>query len=483
MQEKMNPSICAAAMVLVKRMAISFLFLLCLPAQAIPADDPASGRATGATVLTLDDVIQLALVANRNVIGASYGVASRHWSLTSARSEFEWKWRPLAAAGADDYSRNVAAGLAVEKRFATGPHIAVRPRLVRELSGERQGSFNEELSAELTVPLLRGLGSMVNLREVRAAEHALRAAGRFEHVTHVNTVLEAVAGAYEIIQQRELLALFSAQAQRFESHAVIAATREKIGLATPIDAYRAEIRLKDAQSGLSRAQEALNNAADRLKVVLATSLEQVLTVTAPLELQELDISLDRAVDTALLNRVELKQARDDVAEAQRQSDVDRHNLTPRLDLVGQYARAQYHDRFNAALERRVDYWSVNLVGSTDWSRTAEKATYQQSLLAVRQSRLNLENRIDIITREVRQAYAALLNSRQQTRIREEQIRQAGGKLELAKIKFSHGMADNFDLIESETELQQARINLLAAKIDYIVGVFRLRAAIGTLIGA
>jgi outer membrane protein len=234
----------------------------------------------------------------------------------------------LAAAGADDYSRNVAAGLAVEKRFATGPHIAVRPRLVRELSGERQGSFNEELSAELTVPLLRGLGSMVNLQEVRAAEHALRAAGRFEHVTHVNTVLEAVAGAYEIIQQRELLALFSAQAQRFESHAVIAATREKIGLATPIDAYRAEIRLKDAQSGLSRAQEALNNAADRLKVILATSLEQVLTVTAPLELQELDISLDRAVDTALLNRVELKQARDDVAEAQRQSDVDRHNLTP-----------------------------------------------------------------------------------------------------------------------------------------------------------
>jgi outer membrane protein len=105
------------------------------------------------------------------------------------------------------------------------------------------------------------------------------------------------------------------------------------------------------------------------------------------------------------------------------------------------------------------------------------------LLAVRQARLNLENRIDNITREVRQAYAALLNSRQQIRIREEQIRQAGGKLELAKIKFSHGMADNFDIIESETELQQARTNHLAAKIEYIVGLFRLRAAIGTLIDA
>ncbi len=479
----MNPSTCAAAMVLVKRIAVCLLFLLCFSAQAIPADETILRRNAGAAVLTLDDVIQLALVANRNVIGSAYGVESRGWSLTSARSDFEWKFFPLAAAGADDFSRNATAGLAVEKRFATGPHIAVRPRLVTDLSGERQGSWNEAVSAELTVPLLRGSGSMANLSQVRSAEYALRGAMRFQHVTQVNTVLEAVAGTYEIVRQRELLALFSALAQRMESHAVVAATREKIGLATPIDAYRAQIRLKDAQSGLSRAQQALSNAADRLKVILSTSLEQVLTVTAPLELQELDIPLGHAVDTALLNRVELKQARDDVAEAERQSDVERHNLNPRLDLVALYARAQYHDRFSGSLERNVDYWSVNLVGSTDWSRTAEKANYQQSLLAVRQARLNLENRIDTITREVRQAYEALLNARQQTRIREEQIRQAGGKLELAKIKFSHGMADNFDIIESETELQLARTNLLAARIEYIVGLFRLRAAIGTLIDA
>jgi outer membrane protein len=66
-------------------------------------------------------------------------------------------------------------------------------------------------------------------------------------------------------------------------------------------------------------------------------------------------------------------------------------------------------------------------------------------------------------------------------IRKDQIHQARGKLALAKIKFSHGMADNFDLIEAETELQQARSNFLAAQIEYIVGVYRLRAAMGTLI--
>jgi outer membrane protein TolC len=54
-------------------------------------------------------------------------------------------------------------------------------------------------------------------------------------------------------------------------------------------------------------------------------------------------------------------------------------------------------------------------------------------------------------------------------------------MRLAEIKFSHGMGDNFDLIESETELQRAKTDLLSEKTSYIVGQYRLRAALGTLL--
>jgi outer membrane protein TolC len=64
---------------------------------------------------------------------------------------------------------------------------------------------------------------------------------------------------------------------------------------------------------------------------------------------------------------------------------------------------------------------------------------------------------------------------------EKQIHEARGKRSLAEIKFNHGLADNFDVIEAETELQQARINLVATQIDYIVGRYRLRSALGTLV--
>jgi outer membrane protein TolC len=290
-------------------------------------------------------------------------------------------------------------------------------------------------------------------------------------------VLEAVAAVYNIVQQRELVNLYQAQASRFQGHAVVAGAREKIGLATPIDVYRAQIRLKDVQDNLNRAQEALRNAGDRLKIVLATPMEQAMEVVAPLDTQPVNISLAQAVETALEHRVELKQVEDDIEEAKRASRLSKNNLSPQLDMVTNYTRAG-NDGFSELPE---ESWSVSLVSKTDWARTAEKAAYQQTLLTVRRARLNRSARVDTIKREVRQFYDALQKSQGRMQIRDDQIQQAGAKLALAKIKFNHGMADNFDLIEAETELQEARTNLLAAQVDYIVGIYRLRAALGTLI--
>lgn len=450
--------------------------LLASPAYAV-------AEAQGGTVmLGLDDVIRMALTANRNVLGAAYGVENRQWTLVANRSEFEWKFMPFASAGADDQNRNAGAGLRVEKKFTLGPAIEVGPQIVRNSPDDGPDTTDYWMNANLSVPLLRGAGGATNLDGVHMAEYDLRSAERSQRLIQVNTVLEAVSGTYQIVQQIEMATLYQSQVARFQNHAVIAAAKKKIGLATPIDVYRAEIRMRDAQSNLRSTQEALRNAKDRLMVVLATPLEpdQAFTVTAPLEIQPLDFSLQEAVDTALIKRVELQQAREEVTEAERLAVVARHNIYPDLDLVANYTRSQY-DRYNAFNEEPTDTFSFQLRGSTDWSRTASKAAYHKSQLAVRRARLNRENSYEAVKQEVHQVYLALLNAREQIRIRSEQIQQAEGKLALAKIKFNHGMANNFDIIESETELQQANSDLLAAKINYLVGIYRLRAAIGTLL--
>ena len=56
-----------------------------------------------------------------------------------------------------------------------------------------------------------------------------------------------------------------------------------------------------------------------------------------------------------------------------------------------------------------------------------------------------------------------------------------GKLRLAESKFRHSMANNFDLLEAQTEFQKAGIDEMFETIGYIIGTYRLRASLGTLL--
>lgn len=459
-----------------------FLLVLLAAAPVFPVQTSETGeRQKTAPTLTLSRVIEMALETNRSLTGAQYTVDGRQLTLDSARSEFEWKLTPGAAATVDDDGESIGTGIAVEKKFSPGPSIYVNPQLTKNQYEAEDDDFQGEVNLMLTVPLLRGFGSEVNLSTVHSAEYSLRSARRSQNLARVGIVLSTVNAVYEIVQQRDLVALYRDQAERFRRHAVMAKAKEKVGLASPIDTYRAEIRLQDAQDSLNRAQEALRNAGDSLKLILAAPLEVALQVAAPLDFERIDISLEEALETALQHRIELRQVADDIQEASRASRVSENNLKPQLDLVANYERAGTDNRLGDAFRLDEERWYVNLASSTDWSRTAEKAAYRQSLIAVRIARLNRWTKIDSIKQEVRQTFDALQKLEERIGIRSTQIEQANGKLALAKVKFSHGMADNFDVIEAETELQTAKVNWLAAKIEHIVGRYRLRAAMGTLV--
>ena len=463
---------------------LTVLFLLhpnCVHAQEHALDYQKDAGAQKAFTLTLADVIDLALQDNRSLISSAYGVEGQELSVGVAQSEFKLKLFPQATAEGTDETSRIGGGVTVEKKFTPGPIASITPEVFRNYNGDNDEAYGSQLGISLTIPLLRGFGSEFNLDGVSTAQYSLRTSKRTHYLVKVNTVLDAVAAVYNIVQQRELVQLYQTQAERFQGHVVMAGAREKIGLATPIDVYRAQIRLKDVQNNLNRAQEALRNAGDRLKIVLATPMEQAVQVAAPLVYQPVDISVAQAVETALQHRVELKQVDDDIEKAKRASRLSKNNLFPQLDLVTSYTRFGNDDVFDGITRFSEDFWSVRLISTTEWSRRAEKAAYQQSLLTVKRIKLNRSTRIDSIKREVRQFYDALEKAQGRMRIRNDQIDQAKGKLALARIKFGHGMADNFNLIEAETELQEARTNLLAAQIEYIVGMYRLRATLGTLI--
>jgi outer membrane protein len=430
--------------------------------------------------LTLNQAIKLALQTNRSIIASRYGMENQRFSLEAAKSEFDIKILPLAGAGfqgtnTDSYG-NLNLGATVQKKFDWGATGSVGPNV--RWSG---GDYGTGMSVSLKQPLLKGLGKDVNDDRIKSSLYALDASNRTLTQTEITTVLDTIALFHDAVRQEKLIQMYSEMGQRLQAYADVARAKEKVGLATPMDTYRAEIRLKDAETSRTQAVEAYQDVKDRLKSTLSISLQQEVELIEPAPIEKPAITSDEAVRIALAGRLELLQAEADIREAERRASVLKHNEQPELNLVFDYTDTWAMN--NAQFGRISDtgFWGLRLESTTDLFRTAEKVAYQQGLLTLQSSRINLETKKDEIRRQVRMQVIALKELQERIVLRKAQITQAEGKLALAQVKFSHGFTDNFDLIEAETERQSAKGNLLSAETEMNVGIFRLQAAMGILL--
>jgi outer membrane protein TolC len=445
-------------------------------------DPQATAAATpSASLLELEEAINRALEANRSILDAQDGVESAQLSIVSAESEFELKFFPLAEIGFSDGSEedseeDFGTGIAIQKKFPYGTVASLEPNVQK--TGD---DYQSRIDSSISQPLLRGRDREFNLSGVHGAEFGERSARRFLYLTRVATVVSTVRAFYSVARQREFMRVNDESVARLKLHAEAARVKEKIGLATPIDVYRAKIELKQSEDNLARARQSYENAMDSLKLILAFPMEEQVEVFAPLEYSLIEMDERQAVELAFENRVELRQAWDAVKEAERQSRVAKHGILPELNVAVSFAPVGDSDDFGNSLELDEYTWGVSLSSTTDFRRTAERAAFDQSKLTVGAAYRNMSLLRDEIVRETKGALRALKEAEQRIDIQKEQIENAKGKLRLAQVKFRHGMANNFDLIEAEEQLRQAQTDMISVVIDYIVGTYDLRSALGTLL--
>lgn len=425
---------------------------------------------------TLEEAINQALMANRSIANAIDNVTQSSFSLVSTKAEFELKIFPEVYADLSKEEKNYGFGLSLNKKLPTGTNIVLSPVI------QKIGNIYETgADVILTQPLLRRISPFYNLSGVEQSEYYLRTTQRELYLTQVNIVLSTISAVYDVIRKREILRLQQSSYGRLQGFTEAAIVKQKMGLATAIDVYRARIKLKQAESFLISSQESYQDALDNLKIILVVPMEQMIEVSAPLKYNIVRIEESKAIEVSLRERTELYQFQDMISNLELQSKVAKHNILPDLDLTLKYTAKGSDVSLSRSIRNNRGSFEVGLVSSGGVKRTIERATYEKSKLVIKSAERILSLKQDEIKREVKFVLRNLYRAEKNIDIQEEQIGQAKGKLELAKVKFSHGIADNFDLIEAESELRQAEISLISAVIEYIVGGYRLGAAMGTLI--
>ncbi|MFN9809944.1 MAG: TolC family protein [Deltaproteobacteria bacterium] len=329
--------------------------------------------------------------------------------------------------------------------------------------------------AQLAIPVTDYFLRVLPARD--AAEHAGEAAEAAVTIGEQALALEAeilywswARAELGILVAERALAL--AEAHRDDARRLVAA-----GLALASDVARAEAQVAAMQELAAVTSHARDAARDRMRTVthspgLSTAIGEPLLQPE----QALD-ELEPAVELALHARSELGAIDAQLAALEAQRTLEDAAIAPRVDVFAEALLANPNPRFVPQTERFDVTWAVGAQAS--WQLT--------DALAAEPSRRALEGRIaalrehgellrEGIRAEVVDAHRALLDARSATESRRAQIAAAERALQLASEVYRNGRGTSLAVMDAQTLLVRAELDLLAARIDGRIARARLRRA-------
>ncbi|MCP4109872.1 MAG: TolC family protein [Desulfobacteraceae bacterium] len=435
---------------------------------------------------SLEEAVNFALKSNRDIISQQESLQNSKLSLNSAETEFEISIIPSGDVGfsdSDDEANQARykGEISFSKKLPHGSLVTINPAIHRSFSDDSDTDHQTSINLSLVQPLFRGISREYNLSAIHSAEYNVRSAYRNLHMTRIDTIIQTVNAVYEIIKQEELVKIYWESADRLKGFADTARIKKEIGMAEPEDVYRANQKYKQAQDILISSQEALKNAKDNLKIILNIPIKDDIEVKAPFVIENVEISEEDAIRITFENRIELEEAEDFLREKYRISRISKENTLPDFNVNFSYSWLGNDEQFERSMSLHQNRWSIGFTTTTDFFRRSEKFAYRQSLLSIESAKRKTGLLRDNLVKQLKNEIRNLNRSAKQVILQQSRIDEAKSQLELSRIKFKHGFANNFDLIEAETVLRSAQTNLISAMISYIVGTYRLRAAMGTIL--
>jgi len=247
------------------------------------------------------------------------------------------------------------------------------------------------------------------------------------------------------------------------------------GIATGVDVTRAETRLAQQQVRLAQAQTTLEEAQLQLKRVVGLPLDSTVTLTDPLSFTiETLPAIDLAVTQAEKDRPEVRIAAAHVTLNDYERRAARADLLPNVQFLGDYGVSGITPTNTDLPTRRVAV-QLNVPifnGGLTQGRIAVAASRE------RQSELELSSTRGQVEEDVRLAFSALRTTAEAVRAADKSVELAQRELQMARDRFSAGVADNLEVIAAQTALADTRASQVTALAQYNAARLNLAAALG-----
>jgi outer membrane protein TolC len=444
-------------------------------------------------VINLAQAVAMATAHNRDYQTQKEDLYLSALDLTLVRHDFATKWLGTFdgkyTRGDADETLEYNGNLGFNQLLADGAQISVNIGYdwLRYLTGDPRASIASVLTANITQPLLRGSGRKVVQEKLTQSERDTLYQIRLFNRYRQQFVVSIVNDYYRVLQRRDVVTNAENNYKRRVESRQRLEMEADAGRTNRFEVDQAKQRELDGMNNYVRAQQSYQQDLDKFKIELAlptdanVELDQnELKALEKVGISQPDYTADIAIETALLQRLDLATSMDKIDDTLRKVMVAADGLGPELDLVGglevgstpptDYSRLQFHH----------GTYSFGLSADLPLDRKAERNAYREALIALEQQQRQYENDTDTVKLEVRQAYRDLEQAAESYRIQRNSLDLAQKRVESTTLLLQAGRLTTRDLLESQDALLEAQNNLTAALVDHAIAKLNFFRDVGIL---
>lgn len=281
---------------------------------------------------------------------------------------------------------------------------------------------------------------------------------------------------YAILYLQKAISIKQQQLNTLNEHLDFINKKKETGSAIEYEIISTQVKISSVESQKLDLEGALKIQISILNSFLGRPNEAPCNVTDNLIETSPQIAKDSILTTAFNHRDEMLMAQTKVNMAELKYNLVKTQNYPVLSLIvqGGFKNGYVPDlnkfqaNYVAGIGLRVPIFDAN---RTKYNKSLAKSTILTT---------NLETDITkrTISNEVIESETNMEVDKKKVTQFEMQLKQAQKALTLAKVSFSAGTITNLDLLDATSSVSECQLLLIKSKIDYILSIYKLNAAIG-----
>ncbi|HYO75583.1 MAG TPA: TolC family protein [Thermoanaerobaculia bacterium] len=366
-------------------------------------------------------------------------------------------------------------------------------------------AYDPNVGFAFNQPLLRNFGIDINRRFITIARNNLGVTHETFRTALMDTAVNVEQAYLNLVYARRAVEVVKQSLFLARDQARITQIRIDVGASAPLDILQPRVTIATSEEQLIISVANVRAAEDQLRQLLnlePAEWDRPIIPTDEIAYRPMAINVDDAVRRAVELRPELRQDRFNTETRRMQYLFARNQTLPQLDLELNYGLAglagtvnEFDNGGQVINQRRIPYgrglsqiiegdfpaWTIGFNVGVPITNIGARAEARRAELDLRQSQLTQEQTRQIIAVEVRQA-ARDVDTAARTIVATGAAREAAERnVEAERRRYENGMTTNFQVLEVQQQLSDARVRELQALVGYNQAVARYHRVVGDVL--